>query len=179
MQDSQQNSPSGEPESDEGRRGFLGKAAAVAMTGGLVAGYVTFASQAARFLYPADAGRKSWQFVCTLDRLAVGETMPFTMPSGAKVVVARRSEEDAAESFIALSSICPHLGCKVFWEGGNNRFFCPCHNGAFDAEGAPTEGPPAAANQSLAQFPLMVEGNLLLIEVPLDQVDVSTPGGSA
>ena len=50
------------------------------------------------------------------------------------------------------------------------RFFCPCHNGAFDPQGRATEGPPAAAEQSLTRFPLKVENGLLYIQVPLDAV---------
>ncbi|MEQ9411588.1 MAG: Rieske (2Fe-2S) protein [Fuerstiella sp.] len=164
---------------DESRRGFLERTAAVAMAGGLAAGYGTLAGHAVRFLYPADTGAGVWQFVCTLDRLGVGESLSFTMPSGARVVVARQSADDDAEAFIALSSICPHLGCKVHWEANNDRFFCPCHNGAFDARGAPTEGPPAAANQHLTRFPLSVQDNLLMIQVPLDNVTVSDEEATA
>lgn len=166
-------------EEEPDRRAFFNKSSSLVMIGGLAAGYGTLAYQIGMFLYPADAGRAVWQFVCTLDQLGVGESLPFIMPSGAKVVVARQEEGDAAESFIALSSICPHLGCKVHWEAVNDRFFCPCHNGAFDASGKATEGPPAKANQPLTRFPLRVEGNLLLIQVPLESITLSQPEGSA
>lgn len=181
MQDeSDEQQSSAEPtEVDAGRRGFMEHAATVAMGGGLAAGYGLFASHAVRFLYPANAGESIWQFVCTLDELDVGEALPFTMPSGAKVVVARQQSENTAESFVALSSICPHLGCQVHWEAVNDRFFCPCHNGAFDAQGAPTEGPPASANQHLMQFPLAVDGNLLLIQVPVGGITVDRSEGRA
>ena len=168
-----------QPGVDQERRGFLGSAAVASMLSGLVLGYGVFASYAIRFLYPAHAGRSLWQFVCTLDQLSVGESLAFTMPSGAKVVVARQSEGDDAEAFIALSSVCPHLGCKVHWEAANDRFFCPCHNGAFNAQGVATEGPPASANQSLTRFPLSVDGNILMIEVPVNAVTVSQTKGMA
>ena len=164
--------------SEESRRDFLENAAIVGMTGGLIAGYGGLACYAGRYLYPANAGASVWQFVCTLEQLAVGESLPFTMPTGAKVVVARQAEGNTADAFIALSSICPHLGCKVHWEANNERFFCPCHNGAFDAQGAPTEGPPASANQHLTRFPLSVEGNLLMIQVPVDGINVSDSGAT-
>jgi cytochrome b6-f complex iron-sulfur subunit len=166
-------------EDETGRRAFLGKSSTLVMASGLAAGYGTLAYQVGTFLYPADAGRAVWQFVCTLDQLAVGESLSFVMPSGAKIVVARQVAGDSAESFVALSSVCPHLGCKVHWEAVNDRFFCPCHNGAFDASGKATEGPPAKANQQLTRFPLRVEGNLLLIQVPLESITVSQPEGSA
>ncbi len=168
-----------QPVVDEDRRGFLGSAAVASMLGGLAVGYGAFASHAIRFLYPANVGESIWQFVCTLDQLKINESMPFTMPSGAKIVVARQAEGETADAFIALSSICPHLGCKVHWEAANDRFFCPCHNGAFDAQGAPTEGPPASANQYLMRYPLSVDRNLLLIEVPVDAVNVSNAGETA
>ncbi|MCA9049004.1 MAG: Rieske (2Fe-2S) protein [Planctomycetaceae bacterium] len=156
----------------ESRRTFLERAANLTMGGGLAAGYGTLGVCAVRYLYPAEVGRTISQFVCTLDQLQVGESLPYELPSGAKVVVARQQDGNTADAFIALSSVCPHLGCKVHWEAVNNRFFCPCHNGAFDAQGAPTEGPPAAANQHLTRYPLAVEGNLLMIEVPVDAVKV-------
>jgi menaquinol-cytochrome c reductase iron-sulfur subunit len=40
-----------------------------------------------------------------------------------------------------LSSICPHLGCEVDWDGGARRFFCPCHDSAFAADGRVLSGP--------------------------------------
>ncbi len=142
------------------------------MGAGLVAGYGTLGCYGIRYLYPADAGRSIWQFVCTLDQLSVGESMPFTMPSGAQIMVTRQSEEDSPDSFIALSSVCPHLGCQVHWEANNDRFFCPCHNGTFDAQGQPTGGPPAAAGQPLTRFHLHAEGNLLMIQVPVNAIRI-------
>jgi menaquinol-cytochrome c reductase iron-sulfur subunit len=37
---------------------------------------------------------------------------------------------------------CTHLGCPFHWEAGTQRFFCPCHNGVFDATGKVVSGPP-------------------------------------
>lgn len=158
-----------DPGSD--RRDFLGSLTATLMGGGLLAGYGVFAGQAGRFLYPAAKKTTLWQFVSTLDELRLGESLSFETPAGAKVVIARQTEGDSADAFIALSSVCPHLGCAVHWEPQNDRFFCPCHNGAFDASGQPTEGPPAAANQSLTRFPLQVQNGLLFIEVPQESLN--------
>lgn len=44
--------------------------------------------------------------------------------------------------FIAMSNICTHLGCRVRWIVEQDEFFCPCHNGIFDNEGAVLDGPP-------------------------------------
>ncbi len=128
-------------DSGQPRRGFLGTLTSAFMFSGLVAGYGAFVVTAGRFLFPTRRGKSAWQFVATLDRLKSGESLPFETPSGEKIVVARQGDEGTADSFIALSSVCPHLGCAVHWESQNDRFFCPCHNGAFDASGKATAGP--------------------------------------
>ena len=152
------------------RRRFLSSVSSGVMVAGLVAGYGTFVSYLGRFLFPSRRNTRIWQYVSTIDAMSVGASLPFQTPAGVKLVVARQSAGQTADSFIALSSICPHLGCAVHWESQNQRFFCPCHNGAFDASGKATEGPPAAANQELARFPLKVERGILYIELPTESV---------
>ncbi len=41
-----------------------------------------------------------------------------------------------------LSAVCPHLGCSVGWNEAKGQFVCPCHNGAFAADGTLLSGPP-------------------------------------
>jgi Rieske Fe-S protein len=123
---------------------------------------------AGRFLYSNAPRKLAWMFVAEAAKLRVGDTLEFRTPAGQKVTLTRRGQEGTADDFLALSSTCPHLGCQVHWESQNNRFFCPCHNGAFDPLGKPTAGPPAAANQSLQQYPLKVENGLVLIEAPTE-----------
>ncbi len=165
------------------RRGFLGEslgwASTAIMATGLAAGYGTLAAFAGRFLFPTARKAENWQFVATVGQMSVGQALPFQLPSGSKVVVARQKEGDSVDAFIALSSICPHLGCAVHWEAQRDRFFCPCHNGAFDPTGKATEGPPATANQSLKKFPLKVEKGLLYIAVSSDALAMKTPEASA
>lgn len=127
----------------------------------------------ARFLYPAKPAARAWQFVAEVDAIHTGGSRLYQTPAGMTVTVTRQGEGRTAADFLALSSTCPHLGCSVHWEGHNNRFFCPCHNGVFDPAGKPVSGPPADANQPLPSFPLKVEGNLLFIQVTLDGVTVA------
>lgn len=49
---------------------------------------------------------------------------------------------DDGRTFIALSNICTHLGCRVRWIAENEQFFCPCHAGIFDKVGNVVSGPP-------------------------------------
>lgn len=42
----------------------------------------------------------------------------------------------------ALSARCTHAGCAVEWRSSERQFFCPCHQGRFDADGKNISGPP-------------------------------------
>ena len=142
----------------------------VGLVGALVAAAGTFAAFAVRFLFPAKSKTSEWQFVAEVARLGPGKSMAYTAPDGSTITVARRGPSLEPKDFVALSSTCPHLGCKVHWEAQNSRFFCPCHNGAFDPNGKATEGPPAEAGQSLPEYPLRIKGGLLFIDVPLEKL---------
>ncbi len=162
--------PAGPP-----RRSFLAAASTAAMAGGLVASYGTFAAYAGRFLYPARGARKGWMFVAEVGRMNRGDAVIYSTPGGAPVTIARQDESGSVEDFVALSSTCPHLGCRVHWEPQNDRFFCPCHSGVFDPTGRATEGPPADAGQSLSKFPLKIEKGLLYIKVQLESIAAAGP----
>ena len=138
------------------------------MAFGLASGYGMFAALAGRFLYPYRSQPPEWLFVAEASSLRPGQSIAFRSPNGQTISVTRLTDNGTVEDFVALSSVCPHLGCRVSWEIQNNRFFCPCHNGAFDATGNPTAGPPADAGQKLAQYPLKIENGLLFIQVAVD-----------
>ena len=174
------------------RRGFLSHASSVAMAGGLAAGYGTLALYAGRFVYPDKPRRLEWQVVTVLDRIKAGDSLRFESPAGELITITRRAIQDNASKdstskdsatrdtaskdntdvsgeFLALSSVCPHLGCKVHWESQESRFFCPCHNGAFDATGVAIAGPPKEAGQSLKKYDVRVDANgVVFVLVPTD-----------
>jgi Rieske Fe-S protein len=157
-----------------GRRDFVATVSSLAMAGGLVAGYGTLGAFAGRYLFQ-DNDDTDWLFVAAANSMKPGDSLSFESPVGVRVVVTRKSDaaqDRAAEEadFLALSSVCPHLGCRVHWEGQNNRFFCPCHNGTFDANGTATGGPPLAAGQSLPKYPLKIEHGMLFIRLPIRSV---------
>lgn len=133
---------------------------------GLAAGYGMFAWLIGLFLYPFRGTGADLQYLSDLAGFPVGQSMTYESPGGRKVVVTRLGDTGGVEDFIALSSICPHLGCQVHWESNNNRFFCPCHNGVFSEVGEPLSGPPKDSNQALPQYALRIEKGLLFIEVP-------------
>ena len=62
---------------------------------------------------------------------------------GLKKVAAYR---DTQGTLHQCSAICPHLGCIVRWNHGENTWDCPCHGSRFDPFGKVINGP---ANTSL------------------------------
>jgi len=64
------------------------------------------------------------------------------------------------ESIRAFSLICTHLGCTVSWEAGKGEFYCPCHDGRFDAFGEVTGGPPTLPLESL---PVRIDGDTVIV----------------
>ena len=154
------------PAPGESRRSFLKLLPTATMVAALAGAYGTLAAFMGRFLFPEQNGGLPWKFVTDVKSLGEGQSLVYRTPAGAAVAVARQGAAPTAESFVALSSTCPHLGCQVHWEAQNSRFFCPCHNGAFDPSGKAIAGPPADAGQSLVRFPVKVENGLLFIQVP-------------
>ncbi|MGB5660004.1 MAG: ubiquinol-cytochrome c reductase iron-sulfur subunit [Thermoanaerobaculia bacterium] len=53
------------------------------------------------------------------------------------IEVTRTGDEVTAHSLW-----CTHLGCEVKWNGERKKYFCPCHEGVYNAKGFPISGPP-------------------------------------
>lgn len=163
--------------SDAAKRRFFGRAAQAAMLGGLLAGYGGLAAIAARFLYRAPPAREDadWHFVGTVRALAPGDSLEFESPSGRRTVIARQQDSRDGPVFLALSSVCPHLGCIVHWEAADRRFVCPCHNGIFDPSGKAIAGPPFKAGQTLTRYATEVRRGLLFVKIPPDAMAMGRP----
>lgn len=78
--------------------------------------------------------------IVALAEVAVGESYLFRYPSdGDPAVLLRVGESEV----VAFSQKCTHLGCVVYFQPGEQRWHCPCHEGNFDARtGAVLSGPP-------------------------------------
>ena len=63
--------------------------------------------------------------------------------------------------FVALSSICTHAQCVVYWDKGEQLIKCPCHAGVFDTNGNRVSGPPP---RPLAAYRVQVVGDKILVE---------------
>lgn len=132
------------------RRSWL---ASVAMGVGLISSYGMFAVQGLLFLLPQRLKPPTRRlYAGQIDQFQIGALQGVLDLQGNEILVKREKQ-----GLRAFNSTCPHLGCRVHWQAERQRFFCPCHNGVFNAEGVAIEGPPAAAGQSLAQVPLEVD----------------------
>jgi Rieske Fe-S protein len=54
----------------------------------------------------------------------------------------READETKAHKFLILAVNCAHLGCPVEWFQESGLFMCPCHGGAYYANGERASGPP-------------------------------------
>ena len=130
----------------------------------LATAFGTLTSFAVAFLLPAERRPRSQRiFLGFASSFARGESRVFKLPSGERIVIANTGAEDpvAGIPFRGYSDRCPHLGCRVHYVGADGGYFCPCHNGVFDAHGVATAGPPAQAGQRLTPYELELDGNSL------------------
>ena len=61
---------------------------------------------------------------------------------------------------VALSTVCPHLGCGLDWVGDEGKFYCACHKSWFTKDGAVENGPSPRAMDALE---LQEDGGLVSI----------------
>lgn len=62
------------------------------------------------------------------------------------------------ENFEVFAVNCTHLGCPVTWFQESGLFLCPCHGGAYYADGERASGPPPRA---LYRYPHRVRSGRL------------------
>jgi Rieske Fe-S protein len=90
--------------------------------------------------FRARRGESPIQRIAAVDEVPIGGTLMFTYPNQHDQCALVRPNE---QTYIAFSRQCTHLSCSVVPEPDKRRFFCPCHEGAFDlATGNAIAGPP-------------------------------------
>jgi Rieske Fe-S protein len=92
---------------------------------------------------------KSWVSLGSVDTFPVGETRlaKFTNPvsrawDGETDRVACWVRRISEKEFQVFAINCAHLGCPVRWFPQSGLFMCPCHGGAYYADGSRASGPP-------------------------------------
>ena len=63
-------------------------------------------------------------------------------------------------TFQVFAINCAHLGCPVRWFAQSQLFLCPCHGGAYYADGSRASGPP---ERGLFEYEHKVVGDRLMI----------------
>ena len=119
---------------DGERRQFLRKLWTAALA--LVGCFATFIGGG--FLYPIARRKPPPLFVCLESQVSFGKPLEIKDLEGRNVLLLRKK----GGKIIAFGSVCPHLGCTVYYRPQKKLFECPCHQGVFDSDGNPTAGPP-------------------------------------
>lgn len=68
----------------------------------------------------------------------------------------------SATTFQVFAINCAHLGCPVRWFAQSQLFLCPCHGGAYYADGTRASGPP---ERGLFEYSHKIIANTLMIKV--------------
>lgn len=143
------------PDQPLDRRGFLKYAllafSTLATAGGVL--YPVFA-----YLWPprkgGGAAEARVEVTSTAD-LPVGKGQVFSVNNKPVIVI------NTPDGYKALSAVCTHLGCVVFWNEQRGVIACPCHEAYFNTNGAVISGPPPAPHDVLR---VQVEGDQIFVE---------------
>ncbi len=106
-----------------------------------------------RFLTPGAGAYAAVEI--PLNEIVPGGTQPFVYGTSPGILV--RGDNGGLKAF---SLVCTHLACTVHWNPEKRTFYCPCHDGLFDAEGNVVSGPPPA---SLGRLKVEVKGDKVII----------------
>ena len=100
--------------------------------------YESWVSLGSRAQYPAGE-----------TRLATYRNPTVTPADGETANVACWVRRVDADRFQVFAVNCAHLGCPVRWFPQSGLFMCPCHGGAYYADGARASGPPERGSSSM------------------------------
>ena len=107
-------------------------------------GFAGITAMGVRFITPKKRDVMRRIFALNLDELPINATRKYKDLRGADLIIVRTGERDVK----AMSTVCTHLGCTVYWEKDKKEFYCPCHQGRFDQDGNVVSGPPPRALDS-------------------------------
>lgn len=147
------------------RRDFM---SGVVATGAVSVGLVAGAVHIVKYLVPEAQVRERETFIAYADEVPEGGTLEVVLPTNQRVQIRKLGDE-----YAGFSTICPHLGCIVYWRSAapgetdprkkDGYFRCPCHEGLFGPDGTAFSGPPADAKQALSRVEIARQGNALYV----------------
>lgn len=134
--------------------GFIGFSLAVPLIGYLIS--------------PAFKRRaQTWVDVAAVNDLSIGTPKQLeyvaTVQDGyleTKMQKAVWAVKKADGQVTVFSPMCTHLGCGYHWDGGEQKFKCPCHGSVYDISGRVLAGP---APRPLDALPSKVDNGRLLV----------------
>ncbi len=85
-------------------------------------------------------------------------TNPWDGETGNVACYVRRQTDG---NFTVFAVNCAHLGCPVRWFPQSQLFLCPCHGGAYYADGSRAAGPP---ERGLFTYASRIDGEMLMIQ---------------
>ncbi len=123
------------PESWITRRAALvaGLGLAAGAAGGAIFGRAT-ERQVATGSGPIDPVHGRWVDVAAMSDLQEGQGK--LVAAGSVRAFVFRNDDTVS----AVSSMCSHLPCELWWDGGRSHLACPCHPVSFQRDGQPSEG---------------------------------------
>jgi Rieske Fe-S protein len=134
-------------------------------------------------LSPVVRGRRpaseAWVSLGSLEQFPAGETRfatfrnPVVNPwDGQTATIGCWVRHVSGETFQVFAVNCAHLGCPVRWFAQSGLFMCPCHGGAYYADGSRASGPP---ERGLFEYRYAIRSGELVIEAG----EMPTPGAVA
>ena len=110
------------------------------------------------YLWPAKKGAAAGGgrvAVASVADLPVGKGAVYSVQNKPVIVIHTK------DGYSAVSAVCTHLGCIVFWNEQRQVIACPCHEGFFTTKGAVISGPPPAP---LAVYRVQADGDKIYVE---------------
>lgn len=118
-------------------------------------------------LFRRSASYNSWVPLLKVDSMPVGATrlaeytQPLTSPTdGITDKIPCWARRLSASTYEVFAINCAHLGCPVHWFEESQLFLCPCHGGAYYANGARAAGPPP---RGLFKYDVRTSGDTVFI----------------
>jgi len=118
--------------------------------------------------------KEVWRSVGKMDSFKIGTTtavqyedaspLPWAGVTARSAAWLRRVD---ADTFIAFSINCTHLGCPVRWLAEADLFMCPCHGGVYYNDGTVAAGPPPAPLPRYQVRVLNGDVQILTAQIPI------------
>ncbi len=124
----------------------------------------------------SEPGSELWLSLGPIAQFPAGQTRLATFQSSrsgptdgltANIPCWVRNIDDVTFQVFAIN--CAHLGCPVRWFAQSGLFLCPCHGGAYYADGSRASGPP---ERGLFEYRYKLERGVIWIEAG----EMPTPG---